>query len=341
MKLIHNYFALLFVMALVSCHTKDNPASEMRVTLNVEEVGCCNVTISATVNSPFSLENSTLNVKIQPEKKFMNTVEFMNLKTSMVYDGKMFVTTGFLSPNQKYIFTASLIQDGVQYDLEPQSFITADLPSEELIDMGVSVKWASCNIGASKPDEGGIRFAWGETAPKESYSLDNYKWYSQDNYTKYCLDDDLRVLQPDDDAATAILGSKWRTPTHDEVIELVDNCNWMWAYYGSTCGLAGTSKTTGKTLFFPATIYNSISYSKWEDYYWTASILYSGVNYLNIDSTTFAESVCMTIQNGFGGSTTPKDDSIFYGLSPVNGGTGRINRYNSALIRPVASSREL
>ena len=334
MKLIQNYFALLFVMALVSCHTKDNPASEMRVTLNVEEVGCCNVKISATVNSPFSLENSTLNVKIQPEKKFMNTVEFMNLKTSMVYDGKMFVTTGFLSPNQKYIFTASLIQDGVQYDLEPQSFITADLPSEELIDMGVSVKWASCNIGASKPDEGGIRFAWGETAPKESYSLDNYKWYSQDNYTKYCLDDDLRVLQPDDDAATAILGSKWRTPTHDEVIELFEACDWMWVYYGNTRGLAATSRTTGKTLFFPSVL--NESYGIWSDVYWTSSVLYSDVNYLNIDSSTFADAVCMRIQNGFAGSGISQDDSIFHGLTPGNGATDRISRYNSAVIRSVS-----
>ena len=337
-RLMKNVFHLMVVSVfmLTSCHdTEVEPEKEgMKVNVMVEEVWCCKVKISATVDSPYTLDNSTFTVRIEPENKSMNGFSFLDLKTSTVYDGKMYVITGSLSPNQKYLFTTSLVQRDVTYDSEQQSFTTSDLPTDLYVDMGVSVKWASHNIGASKPDEEGLRFAWGEVDPKGSYSIDNYKWYSQNQYTKYNENDGLRILQPGDDAATTILGSQWHTPTHDEVIELVEACDWMWVYYGNTRGLAATSRTTGKTLFFPSIL--NESYGIWSDVYWTSSVLYSDVNYLNIDSSTFADAVCMRIQNGFAGSGISQDDSIFHGLTPGNGATDRISRYNSAVIRSVS-----
>lgn len=339
-RLMKNVFHLMVVSVfmLTSCHdTEVGPEKSMRVNVKVEEIGCCKVKISATVDSPYTLDNSTFNVRIEPENKSMHGFSFLNLKTSIVYDGKMYVITGSLSPNQKYFFTTSLVQDDVNYDSEQLSFTTSDLPTDQFVDMGVSVKWASHNIGATKPDEEGQRFAWGEVTPKDSYSIDNYKWYSQDQYSKYNENDNLRVLQPEDDAATAILGSQWHIPTHDEVRELVEACDWMWVYYGKTRGLAATSCTTGNTLFFPSVKHDSPLFTNglWEDFYWTSSILYSDVDYLNIDSSTFADAVCMRIQTGFAGSGISQDDSVFHGLQPGNGATDRINRYNSAVIRPV------
>ena len=318
--------ALFFGMALVSCHTKDNPASEMRVTLNVEEVGCCKVRISASANSPYTLDNSTLNVTITPLDKVSSMYEFLKLKTSKLYDDKMYVVTGFLYPNQEYIVTAQLIQDETCYEAESLSFKTADLPAGELLDMGVSVKWASCNIGASRPYEQGWRFAWAETAAKTTFSLDNYKWYSQDHYTKYNNEDGLTLLQPDDDAATVILGSGWRVPSRDEVVELAEHCDWMWVYYGGAYGLAATSPSTGNTLFFPAKKQDqSVVYGGWEDYYWTAS-----------RSHDSAEAVCIDSQNAFAGYGVSNDDSVFHRMSPINAGCKEVLRYESALIRPVS-----
>ncbi len=70
--------------------------------------------------------------------------------------------------------------------------------------MGDGLKWATCNVGADKPEEVGTLFAWGETTPKATYSLDNYKWYKDGNYTKYNSTDGKQILSKEDDAATAV-----------------------------------------------------------------------------------------------------------------------------------------
>lgn len=71
------------------------------------------------------------------------------------------------------------------------------------VEMGDDLKWATCNVGADKPEEVGALFAWGETTPKATYSLDNYKWYKDGNYTKYNSTDSKQILSKEDDAATA------------------------------------------------------------------------------------------------------------------------------------------
>lgn len=72
------------------------------------------------------------------------------------------------------------------------------------VEMGDGLKWATCNVGADKPEEVGTLFAWGKTTPKATYSLDNYKWYRDGNYTKYNSTDGKQILSEEDDAATAV-----------------------------------------------------------------------------------------------------------------------------------------
>lgn len=106
----------------------------------------------------------------------------------------------------------------------------------EWVDLGLpsGLKWATCNVGATKPEEIGYLFAWGEVEPKEDYSLGNYKWYnaSDSTYTKYCTDssfgtvDNKTVLDPEDDAATVNMGGPWRMPTDEEFLELMNLCRW-------------------------------------------------------------------------------------------------------------------
>lgn len=157
---------------------------------------------------------------------------------------------------------------------------SSTIPVPEVVDLGLSVKWASFNLGASKPEEFGDYYAWGETAPyyepgyavalnpvwkpgKESgYVWTNYKWckgYDCD-YTKYCnnssygyngFTDGKTVLEPEDDAAHVNLGGNWRIPTNDELIELRDQCTWEWTTIN---GIPG-SKVTGpnwNSIFLPA-----------------------------------------------------------------------------------------
>ncbi|MBQ7388798.1 MAG: hypothetical protein IJW01_05480 [Paludibacteraceae bacterium] len=100
------------------------------------------------------------------------------------------------------------------------------------IDLGLSVKWATCNVGATSPEKYGNYYAWGETEPKTTYTWATYKWCngSYDTQTKYCTDssrgtvDNKTVLELADDAANVNWGGAWRMPTDAECQELIDNC---------------------------------------------------------------------------------------------------------------------
>lgn len=108
------------------------------------------------------------------------------------------------------------------------------------VDLGLSsgTKWATCNVGATQPQEYGDYFAWGEVKPKDYYDWSTYKYGSDYNeITKYCGDSDLGkdgftddkdILNLSDDAAYVNWGGKWRMPTYDQIIELLDECYWVW-----------------------------------------------------------------------------------------------------------------
>lgn len=122
------------------------------------------------------------------------------------------------------------------------------------VDLGLpsGTLWATCNVGAQNPWDYGDYFAWGETRPKDKYDWRTYKYkYSNSDYyelTKYCnkssygyngFTDNLTVLLPEDDAATANLGKDWRMPTKAECQELLDNCEWEWTSDYNGKGVSG------------------------------------------------------------------------------------------------------
>lgn len=115
----------------------------------------------------------------------------------------------------------------------------SEINGQEYVDLGLSVLWATKNIGACAEDESGDYFSWGETNAKECYGWKEYKFgypvlskYVNTYYT-WQIDfpsevDSLTVLEPIDDAATCVWGSPWRMPTNKEYIELVTECEWIW-----------------------------------------------------------------------------------------------------------------
>lgn len=97
------------------------------------------------------------------------------------------------------------------------------------VDLGLSVKWASINVGASSPEQAGGYYAWGETVPKATYYWSNYMCDSVSCGTN---NDPIFVAELTDmsgtifDAAKVNLGPNWRTPTKEEWDELISDCYW-------------------------------------------------------------------------------------------------------------------
>jgi hypothetical protein len=152
------------------------------------------------------------------------------------------------------------------------------------VDLGLSVKWATCNVGASNPENYGGYFAWGENRPKSTYNLSTYKWCRGDgnSLTKYCTDsgygavDNKTQLELSDDAARANWGGSWRMPTHDEWTELRQKCTWTWTTQNGVKGFKVTSKTNGRSIFLPAAGFcdgSSLYFAGSRGYYWSSSLI--------------------------------------------------------------------
>lgn len=143
----------------------------------------------------------------------------------------------------------------------------------EYVDLGLSVKWATCNVGAQTPAEYGEYYAWGETRPKTIYTWKGYRFrasgdsYSDIKFSKYNPDEILdhlkkTVLDLADDVANVKWGGNWRMPTKEEMEELVWNCDWVWTTQNGVNGVKITSKVEGYTdrsIFIPATGYRDDS----------------------------------------------------------------------------------
>ncbi|WP_146739342.1 fibronectin type III domain-containing protein [Pseudoprevotella muciniphila] len=175
-----------------------------------------------------------------------------------------------------YLGGKSILSESIYYGLE---YIDLGLPSGLL--------WATCNVGASKPEEYGDYFAWGETKPKADYSWSTYKWGSGERWlTKYnpflsyganSFTDRKITLDLADDAACANWGGEWRMPTKADIKELLDNTSTQWVDNYNGTGVAGMRFTgaNGNDLFLPAagdragTLLNNAGS---DGYYWSSSL---------------------------------------------------------------------
>jgi hypothetical protein len=128
----------------------------------------------------------------------------------------------------------------------------------EWVDLGLpsGIEWATCNIGATNPEDYGYYFAWGETEPKEVYDWSTYKWWnsSEDSFTKY-WDYNTHIgpieLYWEDDAADANWGDPWTTPSVEHLQELIDECDWSDTTLNGVEGWLVTGPN-GNSMFLPA-----------------------------------------------------------------------------------------
>lgn len=154
---------------------------------------------------------------------------------------------------------------GADNSEEPEYEPEPDYNGHGYVDLGLSVKWATCNIGASKPEDYGDYYAWGETETKSVYSWTTYKWCNggSSKITKYSISKDYwdsslgispdlaAVLDPDDDVAHVKWGGSWRMPTDGDLSELYTKCTWTLTSLNGIDGIMATGPN-GNYIFLPA-----------------------------------------------------------------------------------------
>ena len=169
-------------------------------------------------------------------------------------------------------------------------WIDAPQPLCGFVDLGLpsGLKWASCNVGAEKPEDFGLYFAWGETqgysskTDEKQFIWGDYKWCGGwlDNLTKYNNNssygtvDNLTTLEQVDDAAYQS-DNTCRMPTKADFEELTANTTSIWETLNGVDGKRFTSKTNGNSIFVPAAgiCYNStVHFIDRKGYYWSSSL---------------------------------------------------------------------
>lgn len=130
---------------------------------------------------------------------------------------------------------------------------------KEWVDLGLpsGTLWATCNVGATCPEEGGDHFAWGETSGykngKTEYTLETYKYKGESQCSKYNDEDAKQELDPSDDAAYVNWGCNWRIPSEAQLDELREECTWTRDMLNRVTGFRVTSKSNGASIFLPDT----------------------------------------------------------------------------------------
>ena len=151
----------------------------------------------------------------------------------------------------------------------------------EWVDLGLSVKWATCNIGADRPEDYGDYFAWGETRPKSTYNWSNcFDCLDDegDSWGTYRLGGQTRITPTSGhDTARENWCGSWRMPTDEEFEELCDEnkCDWTWTSQGGHKGYLVTSKINGNSIFLPAAGWRSGTdrlFVGVDGYYWSSTL---------------------------------------------------------------------
>ena len=185
---------------------------------------------------------------------------------------------------------------------QPQFTVSGSINGRDYVDLGLSVKWATCNVGASSPSGYGDHYAWGETSTKTEYTSDNSRTYGK-QMGSICGNSLY-------DVARYKWGSPWRLPSASEIDELLNNCTWEWTTMNGVAGYKVKSKRNSNYIFLPA--------AGWRN---GSSLYLRGSSGCYWSGTPY--------ESGSGSA---------YGLGFDSGGHGRgwDDRYHGRSVRPVA-----
>lgn len=195
-------------------------------------------------------QNMLSALRHSPEYNYVTKNEY-SLNYNYYDEAGDFIYNILITPADVILFDTEQMSDNMEYN------------PNACVDLGLSVLWAECNVGATNPEDYGDYYVWGETAPKLSYSssvMDKVEIDDISGFATY-------------DPAAAEWGGDWRLPTRKEMLELVNNCNWIWTEQSGVNGFKITGPS-GNSIFLPAAgnrqwakTYLNEAYG----YYWTST----------------------------------------------------------------------
>lgn len=274
------YFLLFAALLLwISCAPKDvpegNDPDQRIVTGEVSEITETSAFLTGYANLPDGTTGVKYGIAVSTDKSPTpdngKAFETWNLdgnhRFSCQAEGLLIAET--------YYYRAYIKESGHYQYGKTKQFTTKDfiVGAREAVDLGLSVKWRSCNLGASSPFEAGDYYAWGETRPKTEYSKNTYAWVRGDEFTKYNLVDEKIQLDITDDAARVQLGGSWRMPTYDEFRELL-SCPRTKTGRKGVVGFLFTGPS-GNRIFLPAAgdwVITTFNDEEGRGCYWTSSL---------------------------------------------------------------------
>lgn len=137
-----------------------------------------------------------------------------------------------------------------------------DTSKVESIDLGLGVKWATCNVGVSTPYDYGDKLSWGEIYPKQYYNWNTYIYCKNGNWYGGMIYIGSDISETEYDVAHEMWGGNWRMPTNEEAEDLINNCKWEWTSYNGTSGMKVTGYN-GNSIFLPSNNNNSVTGTYW------------------------------------------------------------------------------
>ena len=189
------------------------------------------------------------------------TSDLINLTANTTYYVRAYAT------NEKGTSYGDEISFTTEEEEEEGCEPDGEIAGHYYVDLGLpsGVKWATCNVGASSPEDYGDYFAWGETSPKAEYSWENSVTNGEEmsdisGYAQY-------------DAATANWGGSWRMPTKEQMEELVEHCEWEWTQVNGVNG-AKVIGPNGSCIFLPAAGFrdgSSFFHDGYDGFYWSST----------------------------------------------------------------------
>ncbi|MCQ2139005.1 MAG: hypothetical protein MJZ09_01365 [Bacteroidales bacterium] len=279
---------ILMAFLLIGC-TK---APQISIDIHdVTEITESTATVSATVSIPGEV------MSFRYDYGTSQTELNKSINLLFAKDGLYKATISTLDPGATYYYQPTFSTKDGEYSGEIRSFTTKSfIPTA--VDLGLSVKWGTTNVGAYRPEDGGYYYAWGEIEPKDSYNWGTYKWMQEGKGDPLCvtkyqfpdtrymsiwydsnqnfIGDGKRVLEAEDDVATVKWGKPWRTPTWEECVELMEKCTWTWEQINGHNGYNVTGPN-GNSIFLPAAgcrTKNDINSLNTIGCYWTASLFW-------------------------------------------------------------------